>query len=99
MQITLRITRQDLRDGKPCCAARCPTALALTRHAPGTGPGHWFVGPTDAFFMSKHNGTPSRIARLPDVGRRLVLAHDNGQKVEPCEFEVTIEEVSYGEPV
>ena len=87
---TIKVTREDIKNGEPAYNSGCPIALAMQR---AIGP-HVSVG-TDRFWPYKEPEdwyARQICGNLPDEAQGFVREFDDGLDVEPIEFQVTFEE-------
>lgn len=84
MKVTVSVTADDLANGKPGDACKCPVAKAINRAVPrGRGA---VVNPSCCWF-----GPARRFKRdLPPVAHDFILAFDRGEEVEPFSFDLEV---------
>ncbi len=94
--VRVKITKQDIREGRRFSAFNSPCALALNRHCP-VKDACWCVGPTDAVsYATKGSGARRVMVKLPREVADWQLAHNAEKPVEAIEFEVEVTEVTSG---
>lgn len=78
------VTQDHINNGMKNCTKLCPIALALREHgvAPSVGASHAGLYIDNGFWYR---------GRLPDAAQLFVARFDEGDKVEPFEFDLELE--------
>ena len=82
--MTIRITREDIENGRRCDPDCCPVGRALTR----CGIEHFGVVGTGVMLMDERHYT--ELVPLPIAVKDWILAFDGKRPVEPISFELVI---------
>lgn len=79
----LKVTRQDIRQGKKGCADGCPIYLALSRALP-----EWYFRVRPNFIEAEHNYIMWPRISMSLTMQGWVSDFDNGNKVSPRSFNI-----------
>ncbi len=82
--MTIRITREDIENGRRCDPDCCPVGRALSR----SGVGHLGVVGSGVMMMDERHYT--EVVPLPVAVTDWILAFDGKRPVEPISFELVI---------
>jgi hypothetical protein len=82
--MTIRITREDIENGRRCDPDCCPVGSALSR----SGVEHLGVVGTGVMMMDERHYT--EVVPLPGVVKDWILAYDGKRPVEPISFELVV---------
>lgn len=88
----IRVTKKDIKEGKPKSCAKCPIALAVTRK---TGYRWILVGGCVDVYKSRRKMADEdsyKTAILPLDAHSFIRRFDQGYPVEPFTFDLTFED-------
>lgn len=87
MKTTIHVTTEDIVQGEPENCYKCPIALAAHRVFPSAG---YVVVTTDEIVLYTVTHKPFHYDNLPAIGREFVRRFDEGDQVDPFDFELDI---------
>lgn len=82
----VRVTREDIRNGKRSKCRLCPVAIAVGR---ASGQFGYVDGYNIKIFATKLGRKPTKEWYTPGVVEDFMFSFDEGEKVKPFSFELT----------
>lgn len=86
MKVNIRVTKNDISNGRPRSAAYCPVALAFRRRLAGMG-----VSPNvGRYTVVLYNSTQFESVFLPRAATVKIANFDGGKSIKPFSFSIDI---------